>query len=166
MTETATTPPVAERSSAPARRTAFDYPLAQLSLMRLREFVREPEAVFWTLLFPVLLAAGLGVAFRGQPAAVLNIAAVTPDLAAALRPEPQLAVTLETPALAAQSLRAGKVALVVEPGPGGTVVYRFDDTNPDGRTARMLADRAVQRAAGRRDLIPSRDAVSREPGDR
>ena len=55
--------------------------LVQLTLVRIREFVREPEALFWTLLFPVLLAAGLGIAFRNRPTEVLKIAAVTPQLA-------------------------------------------------------------------------------------
>ena len=63
-------------------------------------------------------------------------------------------------------LRNGKVALVAEPGPDGAVVYRFDDTNPEGRTARMLADRALQRAAGRRDPVASTDRLMREPGSR
>jgi ABC-type multidrug transport system permease subunit len=58
------------------------------------------------------------------------------------------------------------VALLAEPGPGGAVVYRFDDTNPEGRTARMLADRALQRAAGRRDPLVSTDRLMREPGSR
>src|SRR5690348_17555284 len=38
--------------------------LVQLTLVRFREFIREPEAVFWTFIFPILLAAGLGIAFR------------------------------------------------------------------------------------------------------
>ena len=41
-----------------------DHPLVQLTLVRVREFVREPEAVFWAIFFPILLTAGLGVAFR------------------------------------------------------------------------------------------------------
>ncbi|HJS47856.1 MAG TPA: hypothetical protein VJ773_07720, partial [Gemmatimonadales bacterium] len=43
------------------------HPLAQLTAVRFLEFVREPEAVFWTFVFPVLLAAGLGLAFRNRP---------------------------------------------------------------------------------------------------
>ena len=33
--------------------------MVQLTLVRFREFIREPEAVFWTFIFPILLAAGL-----------------------------------------------------------------------------------------------------------
>ena len=38
--------------------------LRELTLMRIRMFTREPEALFWTFVFPVLMAGGLGVAFR------------------------------------------------------------------------------------------------------
>ena len=33
----------------------------------LPRFLREPEAVFWTFVFPILLAVGLGIAFRNRP---------------------------------------------------------------------------------------------------
>jgi ABC-type multidrug transport system permease subunit len=56
--------------------------------------------------------------------------------------------------------------LFAGPADGGGVVYRYDDTNPDGRTARLLADRAVQQAAGRVDPSPARDDLLREPGSR
>jgi ABC-type multidrug transport system permease subunit len=143
-----------------------EHPLVQLTLVRFREFIREPEALFWVFIFPILLAAGLGIAFRNRPAEVLQIAAVSPQLAAPLGTEKLLDVQELSPADAAAALRNGKVALVVEPGPGGAVTYRFDDTNPEGRTARMLADRALQRAAGRQDPLASSDRLMREPGSR
>ena len=37
---------------------------------------------------------------------------------------------------------AGRVVLFAASGPDGGVVYRYDDTNPDGRSARVLVDRA------------------------
>jgi len=144
----------------------LEYSLVQLTLMRMREFVREPEALFWALIFPIALAAGLGIAFRNQPPQVLKIAAVTPWLAEALRQERLLDVVQLPPALAEQDLRTGKVALLAEPGADGTVVYRYDETNPEGRNARMLADHAVQRAAGRQDPVATSDAYMREPGSR
>jgi hypothetical protein len=45
------------------RLSSFD---VQLTLSRFRGFIREPEAVFWTFVFPILLAVGLGVAFRSR----------------------------------------------------------------------------------------------------
>ncbi|HEX8904873.1 MAG TPA: hypothetical protein VF771_08540 [Longimicrobiaceae bacterium] len=43
-------------------------PLRELVLTRVRAFLREPEALFWTFVFPILMAVGLGVAFRDRPA--------------------------------------------------------------------------------------------------
>jgi ABC-type multidrug transport system permease subunit len=64
-------------------------------------------------------------------------------------------------------VRTGEVALLVTRGAGpDTVVYRFDDTNPEGRTARMLADAAIQRSGGRTDPVPSSDRLMRETGSR
>jgi ABC-2 type transport system permease protein len=143
-----------------------EHPLAQLTLVRFREFIREPEAIFWVFIFPILLAAGLGIAFRNRPADVLKIAAVTPELARSLSQEKLLDVQQLSEPAAQDALRNGKVALVAEPGSGSTVVYRYDDTNPEARTARMLADRAIQRAAGRADPVPSSDQLLREPGSR
>src|SRR5258706_6871828 len=69
-----------------------DHPLVQLTLMRFREFVREPEALFWVFVFPILLAAGLGLAFRNRPPEILKVAAVGPVLAKSLRQEKLLDV--------------------------------------------------------------------------
>ena len=53
-----------------------DHPLVQLTLVRYREFFREPEAVFWVFVFPVLLTAGLGIAFRNQAPERIPVAVV------------------------------------------------------------------------------------------
>src|SRR3954454_2690333 len=151
---------------AALRASLVNHPLVQLTLVRIREFSREPEAVFWAIFFPILLTTGLGIAFRSQPQPVLQIATTTPELAAALRAESGLAVDLLSPEGADQALRFGKVALLAVPGAGGAVTYRYDPTNPEGRTARLLAHAAVQRAAGRRDPIAATDALMREPGSR
>ncbi len=142
------------------------HPLVELTLMRFREFVREPEALFWVFVFPILLAAGLGLAFRNRPAEVLEIGAVTPNLAQSLSHEKLLHVQEFAEAAGEKELRDGKISLLASPGPDGGVVYRYDDTNPEGRSARMLADAAVQRAAGRADPITASDRLMREPGSR
>lgn len=169
MSDVTATPEIGLREAAarrPASRSVADHPLVQLTLVRFREFLREPEALFWAFAFPILLAVGLGIAFRNRPAEVIKVAVETPELAQSLRSEKQLDVQLLPPDAAAEALRAGKVALLALPASGGGVVYRYDDTNPDGRTARMLADSAVQRGAGRTDPVASRDQLLREPGSR
>ena len=139
--------------------------LVQLTLLRSREFLREPEAVFWALLFPILLTLGLGVAFRDQPAQKMKIAVTDSALAESLRKAPLIDAQELSSEAAATALRTGKVALLVE-NADGHVTYRYDDTNPDGRTARALVDEAVQRAAGRADPVSAADKLVREVGAR
>jgi len=145
--------------------------LRQLTLTRFREFVREPEALFWSLLFPILLTVGLGIAFRNRPAETVHVA-VTGEVAAARR---ALAAMRAADGLAADSLDAadaraalatGRVALVVHADTGGVVRYEYDDTRPDSRNARLLADDAIQRGAGRADPMSSTDRHVREAGSR
>ena len=45
-------------SSSPTHR-----PLVELTLARLREFIREPEALFWTFLFPIVMSVAMAIAF-------------------------------------------------------------------------------------------------------
>lgn len=140
--------------------------LAQLTLTRYREFIREPEAVFWALVFPILLTTGLGIAFRNQPDPIEHVAVVTPALVPAVAGDKLLAVEPLTPEAAAAALQRGAVVLVAGAGPDGTVTYRFDDANPDGRTARARVDRDVQRAAGRTDPVTVTDELLHEAGSR
>ncbi|HLX42505.1 MAG TPA: ABC transporter permease [Bryobacteraceae bacterium] len=143
-----------------------EHPLIELTRTRILEFAREPEALFWVFIFPILLAAGLGLAFRNRPAEVLKIAVVSEQLSASLRHEKLLDVQQLPLQAAEDQLRTGKVALLVEPGSAGGVIYRYDDTNPEGRAARMLADRAIQQSAGRADPVASSERQMREPGSR
>jgi len=49
---------------------------AHLLTARLLELKREPEVIFWVFGFPILLALGLGIAFRNKPADVTPAAIV------------------------------------------------------------------------------------------
>src|SRR5216110_198681 len=44
--------------------------------VRMKELKREPEVVFWVFVFPLLLALGLGIAFRNKPADATRVAVV------------------------------------------------------------------------------------------
>jgi len=151
----------------------MERPLAQLTLVRMREFLREPEAVFWTFLFPVLMTVGLGIAFRSKPEdrakiAVLQGSSAATEIAARLRDRPLFDVQLLDDSAAARELRTGRIALIVVPGVSATdsIEYRFDDTRPEGAAARRLVDDAVQRGAGRADPVPIKEALIRERGSR
>jgi ABC-2 type transport system permease protein len=148
-----------------------DSSLAQLTLVRFKEFLREPEAVFWTFAFPIILAVGLGIAFRNKPADVMVVGVVrgTPaadSLASRLASASGLKVRAMREDSAARALRNGEVALVAVARGSGAVEYRFDDTRPDGRAARALTDDVLQRAAGRRDPVAVTESQVREKGSR
>ena len=109
-------------------------PLVQLTLARIREFVREPEALFWVFVFPVLLAFVLGIAFRNTGPQKLRIAVedttsqpgktagpgrdsqsenLAGRVAAAISKSPGLIGIVLPHAEAARQLRTGKVDLIV-----------------------------------------------------
>lgn len=139
--------------------------LLQLTLTRFRLFLREPEAIFWIFIFPILLAVGLGIAFRNRPADVLQVGGTTTQLVQALNADKGLTAKEFDEADGTHALATGQILLLAIQGPGG-VEYKFDDTNPDARTARLLADRAVQTAAGRHDAVHAENELIHETGAR
>ncbi len=152
------------------------HPLLELTRARLLEFIREPEAVFWVFVFPVLLALALGIAFRARTVDLPRVALVTgaPEAAgvvALLRRDPGVDVRLLAPGDAEQALRKGRVDVIVEAAGISAdgrpaVSYRFDATRPESRAARHAADEALQRAAGRVDKVATRDRPVSEVGSR
>jgi len=139
--------------------------LFQLTAARFRLFMREPEAIFWVFIFPIILAVGLGIAFRNRPADVLPVAATTPQLTQALAADKGLRADTMDEAAGTHALATGAIQLLAIQSPQG-VDYKYDDTNPDARIARLLADRAVQAAAGRRDPVSAQNRLIHETGAR
>lgn len=148
------------------------HPLTQLTLVRFREFIREPEAVFWTFIFPILLAAGLGIAFRQTGQEQVQIGVVSrpgadTTIVAAMKNDSALITKIMDDSAAALALRTGKIALVVIPGvTRDSVRYVFDRGRGDAVNARLLVDRAVQSGAGRVDPVRANDTYVTENGSR
>ena len=143
-------------------------PLRELVLLRLRTFLREPEALFWTFVFPILMAIGLGLAFQDRPdepvAVAVERGGVAEGYREVLEDDPEIEVELLTPGEAARALRTGEVALVL--GGEAGLVYRFDPNRPESRAARLLVDRAVQRSAGGTRPVEVDEEPERQPGSR
>jgi ABC-2 type transport system permease protein len=106
------------RSDAGSARGLAASPLAQLTLARFRETWREPEAVFWIFLFPVIMAGGLGLAFRNRPAEVHRIGVTDAQIAKSFEDEPALNALLMSPAEGQTALRTGRVVVLVSPAAG------------------------------------------------
>ena len=139
--------------------------LIQLTALRFRLFLREPEAIFWTFVFPIILAVGLGLAFRNRPPDVLQVAATTTQLTQALATDKGLSASTMDEAAGTKALATGHIELLAIQSPSG-VAYKYDDTNPDARTARLLADRAIQNAAGQKSKVQADNQLVHEVGSR
>jgi ABC-2 type transport system permease protein len=139
--------------------------LFQLTRIRFLLVWREPEAIFWIFIFPILLAVGLGIAFRDRPPDVLPVAATSAQLTRALAADKGLRVTQMDQAAGKHALDTGAILLLASEQPGG-VAYEFADTNPDARTARLLVDRAIQLAAGQREAVSTKNELIHETGSR
>ena len=144
--------------------------LLELFKVRLREFLREPEALFWTFGFPLLLAAE-----SPRSCAFTDGWASSSDATEAATGTEDTTATFTTsggrlrkaiPSPAAQALRTARVALVVVPDAGGGVEYRYDPDRTEARAARWLVDDALQRGAGRADALEVREALVSERGAR
>jgi ABC-2 type transport system permease protein len=146
--------------------------LAQMVFVRLREFIREPEAFFWVFVFPILLAGGLGIAFRNRPADIVHVAviearpAMLGPAAQLLANDKGLDIHTMSEDSAALALRTGKVALVAVRGADGSIEYRYDPAREESRTARLVFDNALQRAMGRADASVPSDKFVTEKGAR
>jgi ABC-2 type transport system permease protein len=148
------------------------HPLVELTATRVREFLREKEAVFWVFVFPVLMTFALGIAFRNTvpdktPVAIEASAqdSRATEIAGVLSRSAEVTATVLSPDEAAQALRSGKVAIVVKPV-NNSFEYRFDPTRPESRAARLLVDDVLQRGKGRADVANVSEQKVTEPGAR
>lgn len=149
-----------------------EHPLRHLVLSRLREFYREPAALFWVYGFPILLAVGLGIAFREQPveSVVVDVEQGSRSQSVVLALEADERFVVATCALeeCRRRLRTGKTAIVVVASEDGAlaVEYVFDPSRPESVLARRTVDEALQKANGRKDVVPAVDVAFDEPGAR
>jgi ABC-2 type transport system permease protein len=136
-------------------------PLWQLTWTRSLAFLREPEAVFWVFAFPILLALALGIAFRGQGPARSRVGvregSAAASIAAGLQKSPDLEVVVLDSTAAVTALRRGRIAVLVTSADAGQrPLITFDPTRPETRLAELATRDALERAAGRRDVVAAR----------
>jgi len=145
-------------------------PLSELVKSRLREFIREPGYVFWVFGFPLLMAIGLGLAFRSkapEPPRVAFTEAVPEDAAKALTASPRLHAERLDRAAAERALARTKVDLIVDqPDRGRPLVFDFDSAQEKSLLARAVTQDVLERAAGRKDLVPLQERRVSKVGSR
>ena len=139
---------------------------------RMKELWREPEVIFWVFVFPILLALGLGIAFRNKPAEVTPIAVVNNSHAQdviALLQKAQARNTIHADLLdentAYNRFRLGQYSLVVTATDNG-LQYRYDPARPESVLAESQVNNILQTAAGRTEPLRTQTTQSSEPGAR
>jgi ABC-2 type transport system permease protein len=144
------------------------HPLMELTLVRIREFIREPEALFWAFLFPIVLSLALGVAFPGSRTSAVRVGlAPGPDAESTrqvLAATPGITVKAVSPDGELRALREGDVQIVVKPG--NPPSFRYDASREESRTAKLIVDDALKRAAGRTDPWTAAEDLVTVPGSR
>src|SRR5271155_49287 len=169
------TPP-GTSSGTRARRNGRWSGYRHLLRARIIELKREPEVVFWVFIFPLLLAAGLGIAFRNKPADITSVVVI--DGASAQKTLAMLgnsdtssahssirATVLDRKA-ALKGFHFGKFDLAIESNPDGSYTYYYDPARPESVLSRAEIDAALQSAAGRKDAVATSSQSSSEPGSR
>jgi ABC-type multidrug transport system permease subunit len=154
------------------------WPVTQLVVSRLREFLREPEAVFWVYGFPILMTVGLGIAFQSRPVERSSVVIVEGPAAAATK---EALSSSETPdrfeveilpaTEARRRLRTGRTDVVVDPSKTSSdakphYTYQFDPTRSESVLGRKAVDDQLQRTAGREDVADVTLVEIDEPGGR
>jgi len=144
-----------------------------LLMARMKELKREPEVVFWVFVFPILLALGLGIAFRNKPADVTSIAVVAgpnaQEVIDLIQRSPQkssIRAELLDRTLALKGFRLGRYDLVVESDGKGSFKYFYDPARSESVLSHTEVDNALQSAAGRQNPLATSVVISSEPGSR
>src|SRR5271170_7044777 len=144
-----------------------------LLMARMLELKREPEVVFWVFVFPLLLATGLGIAFRNKPADASSVAIVastgaqqTEALLQRFAQHAPFKIDVLDSETARQGFRLGKYDLVIEADNTGELQYRYDPARPESVLAHTQVNDALQAAAGRKETIATSVVTSSEPGSR
>lgn len=146
------------------------WPLWNLVVARVLEFVREPAAVFWVYVFPLLMMLALGIAFRERPIEQSIVwveqNASSSWVMVSLEADVGVRTTLALSNECRESLRTGKSDLVVVPTSDRECTYRYDPTRPGSLLARNHVNDVLQRAAGRLDIVEVADEEFTEVGGR
>jgi ABC-2 type transport system permease protein len=161
------------RSATAARRNGRWAGFLHVLDVRMKELRREPEVIFWVFGFPILLALGLGIAFRDKPAdrsSVVIVSGAGAEKALSMIQHSPASASIRADLLdentALRGFRLGKYDLVIRPDENGAYQYRYDPARPESVLARSVVDDALQTMAGRKNPVSTSIVTSSEPGSR
>jgi ABC-2 type transport system permease protein len=138
--------------------------LFQLVALQFKIFFREPAIIFWAVIFPILMAWVLGVAFtnKGEMKKTVAVAGnINEKHVAWLKPDSgntlikQFGEDIENPirmkfiftdeAAALLLMKRGEINLFLQQI-GDTITYRYDPQNPDAVNTYLMIEREINRS--------------------
>jgi ABC-2 type transport system permease protein len=140
-------------------------PLFQLVSLQFKNFFREPAIIFWAVIFPILMAWVLGVAFTNKGEMKKTVAVVgniTEKHVLWLKPDSANTVTrlfgddiknptrvkfvFSTEEQAMLMMKRGEINLILQQS-ADTIIYRYDPKNPDAVNTYLMIEREINRNA-------------------
>lgn len=136
------------------------WPIWQLTLARIKIFLREPAAIFWVYGFPIVMMIALGTAFRESPQEAMKIDIVSSrgtgippaqetsaaqDLAHRLNDD-RFTIIHSSPVEWPRRLQSGKTDLVLEPDAEGGFRVWDEPRRAESRLARYAVEAKLLRS--------------------
>ena len=147
------------------------HPILTITLTRLKEFIRRPEAVFWVYFFPILMVLVLGIAFRNQTKEIFPVDVIEGPHAAQMKQHLEQSSQIEATIISLEDsrkrLRTGKTTLAIsatDPANERSIDYLLDPRRPGAAQVRNLVDDQLQMSFGRADAFTATQTEFDEPG--
>lgn len=127
--------------------------LYQLILIHFKTFFREPAILFWAILFPILMAWILGIAFANKGESLRTVY-VTGEETKVVKVSGEQVFGQGTGNIsrvkfvrvseeqAVQAIKRGIIAIYIEVR-ADSLIYHFDPLNPDAQLTHLLLDREI-----------------------
>lgn len=127
--------------------------LYQLILINFRVFFREPAIIFWAVLFPIIMAWVLGIAFSNKGESVRTVYVTgTQEIPDKITGEKVFANETGNPARikfqktseqeAIKAIKQGVIVIYLEVK-GDSLIYHFDPVNADAQLTHLILEREL-----------------------
>ena len=137
--------------------------LFQLIINNFRVFFREPAIIFWAVLFPIIMAWVLGIAFSNKGESVRTVYVTgTSEASETLTGEKVFAEDTGNPSRikfkktseeeALKAIRQGVIVLYVEVA-GDSLIYHFDPVNSDAQLTHLVLERGLGKSKASNAVI-------------
>jgi len=129
---------------------------------RAREFKREPSAMFFVVLMPVIWMLILGLAFSGEKKEMFGVALLTSDIEKRenhnvygfLKNDSGIKLKVGSAKEHDSWLKRGDISLILGLNiADGSITYKFDPNNPQSKRARQIVNDKIQKFSGRADAV-------------